>query len=131
MSYAQWCNSYTLFFFFCSLMYHCNSSIGVLLRSVYLFSLCVVLLLSSQFTASALVWIYNFLTGLLITSLHRPHRKQRSSVAVAGGGMMYSIVACAAISTGCPENTTRLLLCMGHCLAMGLHATILFQMEYK
>jgi hypothetical protein len=34
-------------------------------RTVYLFSLCVVLLLSSRFTASALVWFYNFLKYLV------------------------------------------------------------------
>jgi hypothetical protein len=34
-------------------------------RTVYLFSLCVVSLLSSRFTASALVWFSNFLNYLL------------------------------------------------------------------
>jgi hypothetical protein len=34
-------------------------------RTVYLFSLCVVSLLSSRFNASALVWFYNFLESLL------------------------------------------------------------------
>jgi hypothetical protein len=35
------------------------------LRTVYLFSLCVVSLLSSRFTASALVWFSNFLKSLV------------------------------------------------------------------
>jgi hypothetical protein len=58
MSYAQWRNS------------HFNSCIGVLpglpgkVRTVYLFSLCLVSLLSSRLTASALVWFYNFLQYL-------------------------------------------------------------------
>jgi hypothetical protein len=70
MSYAQWRNSYTRFFF-CSFRYHFNSCIGVYsglsgrVRTVYLFSICVVSLLSSRFTASALVWIYNFLKYLI------------------------------------------------------------------
>jgi hypothetical protein len=34
-------------------------------RTVYLFSLCVVLLLSGRFTASALVWFANFLMDLV------------------------------------------------------------------
>jgi hypothetical protein len=34
-------------------------------RTVYLFSLCVVLLLSSRFTANALVWFCNFLKYLV------------------------------------------------------------------
>jgi hypothetical protein len=35
-------------------------------RTVYIFSLCVVLLLSNRFTASALVWFSNFLKYLVL-----------------------------------------------------------------
>jgi hypothetical protein len=45
------------------LVFYSGLSYGV--RTVYLFSLCVVSLLSSRFTASALVWFYNFLKYLL------------------------------------------------------------------
>jgi hypothetical protein len=38
-------------------------------RTVYLFSLCVVLLLSIRFTASALVWFSNFLKYLVFQFL--------------------------------------------------------------
>jgi hypothetical protein len=41
----------------------------VRVRTVYLFSLCVVSLLSSRFTASALVWFYNFLKYLVFRFL--------------------------------------------------------------
>jgi hypothetical protein len=37
------------------------SDLSARVRAVYLFSLCVVSLLSSRFTASALAWFYNFL----------------------------------------------------------------------
>jgi thiamine transporter ThiT len=43
--------------------FYSGLSAGV--RTVYLFSLCVVSLLSSRFTASALVWFYNFLKYLV------------------------------------------------------------------
>jgi hypothetical protein len=57
------CVTHTLLF--SSLRSHFNSNFGVLLRAgrvrmVYLFSLRVVLRLSSRFTASALVWFSNF-----------------------------------------------------------------------
>jgi hypothetical protein len=48
-------------FFFCTLMYHLilvlvfHSGLSGRVRAVYLFSLCVAALLSSRFTASALV----------------------------------------------------------------------------
>jgi hypothetical protein len=38
-------------------------------KTVYLFSLCVVSLLSSRFSASSLVWFYNFLKYLVFHSL--------------------------------------------------------------
>jgi hypothetical protein len=38
-----------------------HSGLSGRVRTVYLFSLCVVSLLSSRFTASALVWFSNFL----------------------------------------------------------------------
>jgi hypothetical protein len=37
------------------------SGLSGIVRTVYLFSLCVVSLLSSRFTASAVVWLSNFL----------------------------------------------------------------------
>jgi hypothetical protein len=46
---------------------------------------------------------------LRITPRHGPHRKQRSSVAVRlllSGGMVYSIVVCAATGTDRAENTS-------------------------
>jgi hypothetical protein len=65
MSYAQWHNSYTFFFVHLVIIlilvlgfYSCLSG---RVRTVYLFSLCVVSVLSSRFTASALVWFSNFL----------------------------------------------------------------------
>jgi hypothetical protein len=56
---------------FCSHRYHFNSCIGVLVMSgsimtVYLFSLCIVSLLSSKFTARALVWFSNFFKYLVV-----------------------------------------------------------------
>jgi hypothetical protein len=72
MSYAQWRSHilvYIHIFFLLLLLlrYHFNSCIGVSerVRTLYLFSLCVVSLLSSRFTASALVWFYNFLKYLV------------------------------------------------------------------
>jgi hypothetical protein len=65
MSYAQWRNSYTRCFvhlgiiFILALGFY--SGLPGRVRMVYLFSLCVVSLLSSRFTASALVWFSNFL----------------------------------------------------------------------
>jgi hypothetical protein len=41
------------------------SGLSARVRTVYLFSLCVVSLLSSRFTASALVWFSNFLKYLV------------------------------------------------------------------
>jgi hypothetical protein len=61
MSYAQWRNSYT--FFFCLLGYllilvlRFYSGLSGSFRTLYLFSLCVVSLLSSRFTACIYVYI--------------------------------------------------------------------------
>jgi hypothetical protein len=63
MSYAQWRNSCTLFVHLCIiliLVLGFYSGLSGKVRTVYLFSLCVVSLLSSRFTASALVWFSNF-----------------------------------------------------------------------
>jgi hypothetical protein len=62
--------------FFCSLRYRFNSSIGALLRSgrvrtVYLFSLCVLSLLSSRLNASAFVCFSNYFPLIR----HGAHRK--------------------------------------------------------
>jgi hypothetical protein len=65
-SYAQWCNSYTLLFFFVHLgiivilVLGFYSDLFGRVRTVYLLSHCVVSLLSSRFTSSALVWFSNF-----------------------------------------------------------------------
>jgi hypothetical protein len=65
MSYAQWRNSYTFFFVHLAitliLVLGFYSSLSFIVRLVYLFSLRVVSLLFSRFTASTLVWFYNFL----------------------------------------------------------------------
>jgi hypothetical protein len=65
MSYAQWRNSYTFFFVHLGmiliLVLRFYSGLSGRVRTVYLFSLRVVSLLSSRFTASALVWFSNFL----------------------------------------------------------------------
>jgi hypothetical protein len=73
MSYAQWRNTYTRFFFVDSgiilihvLGFYSGLSGGV--RTVYLFSLYVVSLLSSRFTASALVWFSKFPKYLVLPS---------------------------------------------------------------
>jgi hypothetical protein len=65
MSYAQWRNSYI---FFCVhlgiiliLALGFYSGLSGRVGAVYLFSLCVVSLLSSRFTANASVWLSNFL----------------------------------------------------------------------
>jgi hypothetical protein len=68
MSYAQWCNSYTFFVYLditliLVLVFYSGLSGGV--RTVYLFSLGVVLLLSSRFNASALVWFSNSIKYLV------------------------------------------------------------------
>jgi hypothetical protein len=58
MSYAQWRNSYTLFIhldIILILVLGFHSGLSSTVKTVYLFSLCVVSLLSSRFTASALV----------------------------------------------------------------------------
>jgi hypothetical protein len=64
MSYAKWHNSYTRFSFvhlgiILMLVLRCYSGLSGRVRTVHLFSLCVVSLLSSWFTASALVWFSN------------------------------------------------------------------------
>jgi hypothetical protein len=69
MSYAQWRNSCTSFLFvhldIIILVLWFYSGLSGRVRTVYLFSLCVVSLLSSRFTASALVWFSNFLKYLV------------------------------------------------------------------
>jgi hypothetical protein len=69
MGYAQWRNSYTRFFVHLGiiliLLLGFYSGLPGRVRTVYLFSLCVVSLLSSRFTASALMWFYNFLKYLV------------------------------------------------------------------
>jgi hypothetical protein len=71
MSYAEWSNIYTIFSFG-SLRYNLIACIGVYpslsgrVRTVYLFNLCVVSLLSVRFTASALVRFSNFLKYLVL-----------------------------------------------------------------
>jgi hypothetical protein len=70
MSYALWHNSYTPFFFvhldfILILVLGFYSGLSDRVRMVYLFSLCVVSLLSGRFTDSALVWFYNFLKYLV------------------------------------------------------------------
>jgi hypothetical protein len=68
MSYAQWRNTYTHFFVHLGLILilvlRFYSGVSGTVRSMHLFSLCVVSLLSSSFTANALVWFYNFLKCL-------------------------------------------------------------------
>jgi hypothetical protein len=57
--------------------------------------------------------------ALLIKYQHGPRRKHRTSVAVQlflSDRMTHSIIACAAISMDCAENTIPLLLFIGHCL---------------
>jgi hypothetical protein len=70
MSYAQWRNSYTSFFFvhlgiILILVLECYSLLFGSVRTVYLISLYVVSLLSSRFAASALVWFSNLLMYLV------------------------------------------------------------------
>jgi hypothetical protein len=76
MSYAQWRNSYIIFSVQLGIIL--NLLLGFCLglsgrvRTAYLFSLCVVSVLSSRFNASALVWFFNFLKhfdSLLFISL--------------------------------------------------------------
>jgi hypothetical protein len=58
MSYAQWRNSYTLYFhlgIILILVFGFYSGLSGRVRTVYLFSLYIVSLLSSRFTVSALV----------------------------------------------------------------------------
>jgi hypothetical protein len=67
MSYVHWRNSYTFFvhlgiILILVLGFYSGLSGGV--RTVYLLSLCAVSLLSSRFSASALVWFYNLLFHL-------------------------------------------------------------------
>jgi hypothetical protein len=57
----EWRNSYTRLI----LVLGFYSGLSGRVRTVYHFSLCVVSLLSSRFTASALVWFYNFLKYLV------------------------------------------------------------------
>jgi hypothetical protein len=64
MSYAQSLNSYTFFVhlgIILSLVLGFYLGLSGRVKMVYLFSLCVVSLLSSRFTANALVWFSNFL----------------------------------------------------------------------
>jgi hypothetical protein len=68
MSYAQWRNSYTFsvhlrIILILILGFYSGLPGGV--RAVYIFILYVVSLLSSRFTASALVWFSNFLNYLV------------------------------------------------------------------
>jgi hypothetical protein len=60
MSYAQWRNSLVFLFVHLGVILisvlEFYSGLSGTVRTVYLFSLCVVSLLSSRFTASALVW---------------------------------------------------------------------------
>jgi hypothetical protein len=69
MSYAQWRKSYTCFFFHLGIMLRLvlglYSGLSGRVMAMYLFSLCVVSLLSSRFPASALVWLYDFLKYLV------------------------------------------------------------------
>jgi hypothetical protein len=74
MSYAQWRNSYTRFvhlgiILILVLGFYSGPSGKVM--TVYLFSLCVVSLLSSRFTASAFVWFSNFLKYLIFHFFRR------------------------------------------------------------
>jgi hypothetical protein len=64
ISYTQWRNSYSCFFhlgIISILVLEFYSGLSGRVRTVYLFSLCVVSLLSSRFTVSALVWFSDFL----------------------------------------------------------------------
>jgi hypothetical protein len=76
MSYAQWRNSYTLFLvhvgIILMLVLGFYSGLSGRVRMVYLFSLCVVSLLSSRFTASALVRFSDFLKYLVFHFLISP-----------------------------------------------------------
>jgi hypothetical protein len=70
VSYAQWRRSFTRFLFahlgiILILALGFYSGLSRRVRTVYLFSLCVVSLLSSRSTASALVWLSNFLRYLV------------------------------------------------------------------
>jgi hypothetical protein len=75
VSYAQWRNAYTFFVhlgIILILVLGFYSGLSATLRTMYLFSLCVVSLLSSRFTDSAIVWfshfpkylVFHFLTSL-------------------------------------------------------------------
>jgi hypothetical protein len=69
MSCAQWRNSYNFFVHLGIILILVLGFYSVLsgrVRAVYLLSLCVVSLLSSRFTASALVWFSNFLKYLVL-----------------------------------------------------------------
>jgi hypothetical protein len=64
MRYAQCRESYTLFVHLGIILIPVlgfYSGLSSRVRTVYLFSLCVVSLLSSRFTASSLAWFSNFL----------------------------------------------------------------------
>jgi hypothetical protein len=64
MSFAPWRNSYTFFVHLgitLILTLEFYSGLSGRVKTVYVFSLCVVSLLSSRFTVSALVWFSNFL----------------------------------------------------------------------
>jgi hypothetical protein len=86
MSYAQWRISYTsLLFTYLSLSclyWWFYSSLSGRVKTEYPFSLCLVSLLSSRFTASALMWFPNLLKYLAlhyIKSDDNNNNKQRSS----------------------------------------------------
>jgi hypothetical protein len=69
MSYAQWRNSCAFFLVHLGiiliLVLGFYSGLSGRVRSVYRFSLCVVSLLSSGFTASTFIWFSNFLKYLV------------------------------------------------------------------
>jgi hypothetical protein len=73
-----------------------------------MFTVLFVFLTNWDFSTSlillSITWLHSSLIVLLITSRHEPHRKHRSSV--TGYGPLPSCLFC------------------GHCLAMGLHATV-------
>jgi hypothetical protein len=70
MSYAQWRNSYIFFArldIILILVSGFYPGLSGRVRTVYLFSLCVVSLLSSRFTAGALAWFSNLIFHFFIS----------------------------------------------------------------
>jgi hypothetical protein len=69
MSYVQWRNSNTFISVHLGiiliLILGFYSGLSGRVRTLYLFNLCIVSLLSSRFTASALLWLSNFLKYLV------------------------------------------------------------------